>query len=139
MTAAWYPAHVGPSTPALARRIRLVGLDVDGVMTDGGIYLGDVAGAALEFKRYDIQDGLGVFLLRQSGLLVAIVTGRVSRQRASFERRSCARMTFIRMGRRASFRACCESWSGGGYPWPKRRSWVTTIRISPSCERSGFR
>ena len=65
--------------PHVARRIRLVGLDVDGVMTDGGIYLGDVAGAALEFKRYDIQDGLGVFLLRQSGLLVAIVTGRVSR------------------------------------------------------------
>lgn len=65
--------------PGVARRIRLVGLDVDGVMTDGGIYLGDVAGAPLEFKRYDIQDGLGVFLLRQSGLLVAIVTGRVSR------------------------------------------------------------
>ncbi len=65
--------------PEIARRIRLVGLDVDGVMTDGGIYLGDVAGAPLEFKRYDIQDGLGVFLLRQSGLLVAIVTGRVSR------------------------------------------------------------
>lgn len=65
--------------PVLAKRIRLVGLDVDGVMTDGGIYLGDVEGAPLEFKRYDIQDGLGVFLLRQSGLLVAIVTGRVSR------------------------------------------------------------
>lgn len=64
---------------ALARRIRLVGLDVDGVMTDGGIYLGDVDGAPHEFKRYDIQDGLGVFLLRQAGLLVAIVTGRVSR------------------------------------------------------------
>jgi 3-deoxy-D-manno-octulosonate 8-phosphate phosphatase (KDO 8-P phosphatase) len=57
----------------------LVGLDVDGVMTDGGIYLGDVGGTPLELKRYDIQDGLGVFLLRQSGLLVAIVTGRVSR------------------------------------------------------------
>jgi 3-deoxy-D-manno-octulosonate 8-phosphate phosphatase (KDO 8-P phosphatase) len=65
--------------PAIARRIRLVGLDVDGVMTDGGIYLGDVDGAAHEFKRYDIQDGLGVFFLRQAGLLVSIVTGRVSR------------------------------------------------------------
>jgi 3-deoxy-D-manno-octulosonate 8-phosphate phosphatase (KDO 8-P phosphatase) len=64
--------------PALARRIRLVGLDVDGVMTDGGIYLGDVGGAAMEFKRYDIQDGLGVLFLRMAGLHVAIVTGRVS-------------------------------------------------------------
>jgi 3-deoxy-D-manno-octulosonate 8-phosphate phosphatase (KDO 8-P phosphatase) len=64
--------------PALARRIRLVGLDVDGVLTDGGIYLGDVGGTRIEFKRYDIQDGLGVFLLRQAGLMVSIVTGRVS-------------------------------------------------------------
>lgn len=64
--------------PALARRIKLVGLDVDGVLTDGGIYLGDVAGAAMEFKRYDVQDGLGIELLRNVGLKVVIVTGRVS-------------------------------------------------------------
>ena len=64
--------------PELARSIRLVGLDVDGVMTDGGIYLGAVNGAPLEFKRYDIQDGTGIALLRRTGILVAIVTGRVS-------------------------------------------------------------
>jgi 3-deoxy-D-manno-octulosonate 8-phosphate phosphatase (KDO 8-P phosphatase) len=64
--------------PALARSIELVALDVDGVMTDGGIYLGDVDGKRMEFKRYDIQDGLGVSLLRLVGLRVAIVTGRVS-------------------------------------------------------------
>ena len=40
---------------ALARRIKMVGLDVDGVLTDGGIYLGDVDGARIEFKRYDIR------------------------------------------------------------------------------------
>ena len=32
--------------PTLAKRIKLVGLDVDGVLTDGGIYLGDVGGMA---------------------------------------------------------------------------------------------
>ena len=64
--------------PALARRIRIVGIDVDGVMTDGGIYLGDVGGARVEFKRYDIQDGLGVKLLRSAGVRVVILTGRVS-------------------------------------------------------------
>ncbi len=75
--------------PALARRIRVVGLDIDGTLTDGGVYLG--AGAdgdrsiPFEFKRYDIQDGLGVTLLRQAGLKVAIVTGRVS---ASVEQRA---------------------------------------------------
>jgi 3-deoxy-D-manno-octulosonate 8-phosphate phosphatase (KDO 8-P phosphatase) len=64
--------------PEVARRIRVVGLDVDGVMTDGGIYLGSVADAPHEFKRYDIQDGLGIYFLRRAGLRVAFVTGRVS-------------------------------------------------------------
>jgi 3-deoxy-D-manno-octulosonate 8-phosphate phosphatase (KDO 8-P phosphatase) len=62
----------------LARSIRLVGLDVDGVMTDGGIYLGAAGGEPVELKRYEIQDGLGVHLLQRAGLRVAIVTGRVS-------------------------------------------------------------
>lgn len=65
-------------TAALAKRIKLVGLDVDGVLTDGGIYLGDVGGMAQEFKRYDIQDGLGIRFLRASGIKVVIITGRVS-------------------------------------------------------------
>jgi 3-deoxy-D-manno-octulosonate 8-phosphate phosphatase (KDO 8-P phosphatase) len=63
---------------ALARRIRLVVFDVDGVLTDGGVYLGDVNGQRLEFKRYDIQDGLGMKMLQQAGIKVAIITGRVS-------------------------------------------------------------
>ncbi len=69
--------------PALARRIRVVGLDVDGVLTDGGIYLGAVEGAGqgaapFEFKRFDIQDGLGIQLLRACGVQVVVITGRVS-------------------------------------------------------------
>jgi len=63
---------------ALAKRIKLVGLDVDGVLTDGGIYLGDVGGMPQEFKRYDIQDGLGIKFMRASGIKVVIITGRVS-------------------------------------------------------------
>lgn len=72
---------------ALARRIRVVGLDVDGVLTDGGVYLGatrDEAGGMLsepsrmEFKRYDIQDGLGLHLLCLAGVQLVIITGRVS-------------------------------------------------------------
>ncbi len=64
--------------PVVARRIRLVCFDVDGVLTDGGIILGDSAGTRVELKRYDIQDGLGVVLLRQAGLRTAIITGRES-------------------------------------------------------------
>ncbi|HET7632025.1 MAG TPA: HAD family hydrolase [Gemmatimonadaceae bacterium] len=62
----------------LARRIALVALDVDGVLTDGGIYLGAANGQPVELKRYDIQDGLGIHLLQRAGIRVAIITGRVS-------------------------------------------------------------
>src|SRR5688500_10627247 len=62
-----------------AEAIRLVVLDVDGVRTDGGIYLGaDPAGEKVEMKRYEITDGLGIRLLQDAGIGVAIVTGRES-------------------------------------------------------------
>ena len=64
--------------PEVAKRIRLVGLDVDGVMTDGGVFLGTAGQAPVELKRYDIQDGLGIHLLQRARIRVAIVTGRVS-------------------------------------------------------------
>jgi len=64
---------------ALAQRIKLVVLDVDGVLTDGGIVLGDVGGERLELKRYDIQDGIGIKMLQRAGIRVAVVTGRVSK------------------------------------------------------------
>jgi 3-deoxy-D-manno-octulosonate 8-phosphate phosphatase (KDO 8-P phosphatase) len=64
---------------ALARAIRLVILDVDGVLTDGGIYLGATdGGERVELKRFDIQDGLGIRLVQDAGIRVAIVTGRES-------------------------------------------------------------
>ena len=72
------PPNPSPLDEASARRVRLVGIDVDGVLTDGGIYLGSVDGTPLEFKRYEIQDGLGIYFLRRAGIRVAIVTGRVS-------------------------------------------------------------
>jgi 3-deoxy-D-manno-octulosonate 8-phosphate phosphatase (KDO 8-P phosphatase) len=69
--------------PDLARRIRVVGLDVDGVLTDGGVYIGatrsaDEPATPFELKRYDIQDGLGIQLLRKAGIQLVIITGRVS-------------------------------------------------------------
>lgn len=64
---------------SVAKRIRLVVLDVDGVLSDGGIYIGATAsGEAIEMKRYEITDGLGIHLLQTSGVEVAIVTGRES-------------------------------------------------------------
>jgi 3-deoxy-D-manno-octulosonate 8-phosphate phosphatase (KDO 8-P phosphatase) len=58
-----------------AGKIKLLLLDVDGVMTDGGIILG---GGTIEIKRFHVQDGLGITLARQAGLQVGILTSRSS-------------------------------------------------------------
>jgi 3-deoxy-D-manno-octulosonate 8-phosphate phosphatase (KDO 8-P phosphatase) len=56
---------------------------VDGVLTDGGVYLGAVDGRPMEFKRYDIQDGLGIYLMQKAGLRIADHHGPSVRERAS--------------------------------------------------------
>jgi 3-deoxy-D-manno-octulosonate 8-phosphate phosphatase (KDO 8-P phosphatase) len=61
-----------------ARRVRMLGLDVDGVLTDNAIYLGLVNGQRAELKRFDIQDGLGLGLLRGGPIEVVWVSGRPS-------------------------------------------------------------
>ncbi|MBF0162318.1 MAG: hypothetical protein HQL88_08515 [Magnetococcales bacterium] len=58
-----------------AARIRMVALDVDGVLTDGGIYLDD---QGVESKRFYVRDGLGIRLLLQAGLRVGLLTARQS-------------------------------------------------------------
>ena len=55
------------------RRVRLVITDVDGVLTDGGLYYGP-DGECL--KRFCAQDGLGMVLLRKAGIRVAVLSGR---------------------------------------------------------------
>lgn len=63
---------------ARAARIRILALDVDGVLTDNGIWIGPVAGERVELKRFDIQDGLGLRLLRTAGIPVLWLSGRNS-------------------------------------------------------------
>ncbi|MGD8726437.1 MAG: HAD hydrolase family protein [Gemmatimonadales bacterium] len=64
--------------PQLAKRIKVVGFDVDGVMTDGGVYVGTSGGEPVELKRFDILDNVGVKLLRAAGIKVVVISGRVS-------------------------------------------------------------
>lgn len=72
--------HASHTIPAeVARRIRLAVFDVDGVLTDAGVYLGETAGGeVVELKRFDIQDGLGLKLLDGAGVKVVLISGRVS-------------------------------------------------------------
>jgi 3-deoxy-D-manno-octulosonate 8-phosphate phosphatase (KDO 8-P phosphatase) len=63
----------------LAQRIqaiRLIAFDVDGILTDGGLYLTD---SGEEFKRFNSLDGHGLKMLKNSGVELAIITGRTSR------------------------------------------------------------
>lgn len=64
-------------TELLARfkNIKLLVLDVDGVMTNGGLTIGD---DGQEYKTFHAHDGLGMKLLKASGVEMAIITGRTS-------------------------------------------------------------
>ena len=58
------------------RRIRLVVTDVDGVLTDGGMYYDENGG---EWKKFNVRDGAGVALLKLAGLTVGALTGETTR------------------------------------------------------------
>lgn len=59
-----------------AKRIRLIAFDVDGVMTDGTLFLAD---DGQEYKGFNSLDGHGLKMLKASGIELAIITGRSSR------------------------------------------------------------
>ncbi len=58
-----------------AAHIKLLALDVDGVLTDGRLYFSEDGG---ELKTFDTQDGHGIKMLQQSGVVCAIITGRTT-------------------------------------------------------------
>lgn len=74
------PRSLRPSVdPELAREIRLVSLDVDGVLTDGSLWVErSVVGDLAEIRRFHVLDGLGIRLLQQAGIEVALVSGKPS-------------------------------------------------------------
>lgn len=64
-----------PSFKARAKAIRLLILDVDGVLTDGRLVYGP---AGEELKVFHVQDGLAIVGAQSSGLVVAVISGRAS-------------------------------------------------------------
>lgn len=62
-----------PELKEKAARIRLLVLDVDGVLTDGRLYFSENGD---ELKTFDTQDGHGIKMLQQAGIPCAIITGR---------------------------------------------------------------
>ncbi|MEW8026818.1 MAG: 3-deoxy-manno-octulosonate-8-phosphatase KdsC [Candidatus Thiodiazotropha sp.] len=60
---------------AKASGVKLVIFDVDGVLTDGGLFLGD---DGQEYKSFNSRDGHGMKMLQKSGVVIGIITGRTS-------------------------------------------------------------
>ena len=58
-----------------AKRIKLLIFDVDGVLTNGGLFIGD---DGQEYKAFNSKDGHGMKMLQNSGVKIAIITGRTS-------------------------------------------------------------
>jgi 3-deoxy-D-manno-octulosonate 8-phosphate phosphatase (KDO 8-P phosphatase) len=68
------PTRISPSLRLRLKRVKLFLCDVDGVLTDGSIFIG----GEREFKRFNIRDGLGLVLARRAGLKVGWVSARPS-------------------------------------------------------------
>ena len=60
----------------LAKNVKLLILDVDGVLTDNGLYLDD---KGIESKRFNVVDGMGIWLAHKAGIKVALISGRPSK------------------------------------------------------------
>jgi 3-deoxy-D-manno-octulosonate 8-phosphate phosphatase (KDO 8-P phosphatase) len=68
------PAKISSSIRQRLKRIKLFLCDVDGVLTDGSIFIG----GERELKRFNIRDGLGIVCARRAGLKVGWVSARPS-------------------------------------------------------------
>jgi 3-deoxy-D-manno-octulosonate 8-phosphate phosphatase (KDO 8-P phosphatase) len=66
---------VSPDAAAKAAKVRLLTVDVDGVLTDGSLYYGPNGDFA---KRFSVRDGLGIGLAKAGGVSIALVTGKES-------------------------------------------------------------
>ena len=69
------PSRLPGPVRARLRPIRLLVLDVDGVLTDGGLVYGP---GGEELKQFSVRDGLGIRLLRAGGIEVGVITGRAT-------------------------------------------------------------
>jgi 3-deoxy-D-manno-octulosonate 8-phosphate phosphatase (KDO 8-P phosphatase) len=89
-------SKISPALRKRASRIRILLMDVDGTMTDGGVtLLSQPDGTALEIKTFDAHDGQGLTLAHTAGLRTGCITGRESA--ALLRRAHEMKMEFIYM------------------------------------------
>lgn len=80
-----------------AAKIKVLLMDVDGVLTDGRLYyITDYEGKAQEFKAFNSHDGLGLHFLNYAGIKTGVISGRVSF--STEERARILKMTYVYQG-----------------------------------------
>jgi 3-deoxy-D-manno-octulosonate 8-phosphate phosphatase (KDO 8-P phosphatase) len=88
---------MNPELRARAAKIKLLLMDVDGVLTNGRIYFApDAAGNMVETKGFDSQDGIALQWLRWKGLRTGVISGRDSP--ATVERARQLKMDYVYQG-----------------------------------------
>lgn len=86
-----------PSVTELAAQVRLLLMDVDGVLTDGTVYgIPGPGGNIVETKGFDTQDGIALQWLSWKGFVTGVISGRISP--ATEERARQCNMTYVYQG-----------------------------------------
>lgn len=84
----------------IATKIKLLILDVDGVLTDNTLYIND---NGEEIKRFNVSDGLGISLALSAGIEIALISGR--RSKATAHRASDLKIKHLYLGERNKIKA----------------------------------
>lgn len=93
------------------RRVKLLLCDVDGVLTDGGVYVG----GEREVKRFHVHDGQGLKLLQRAGILVGFISSRPST--ATSARAAELRIDFLHQEKGSKVAAVESIFANTGLGW----------------------
>ena len=116
-----------------AQDVRLAFFDVDGVLTDGGVYFSE-HGETL--KRFSILDGYGLKLLRLAGIVPAVITGRDSKPLRL--RLEALGITHVRYGTEDKLPAAQAMLAALGLPWSQAAAIGDDWPDLPVLTRVGF-
>ncbi|MDB5946762.1 MAG: Phosphatase kdsC [Ramlibacter sp.] len=116
-----------------AQGVRVAFFDVDGVLTDGGLYLSD-QGESL--KRFHILDGLGLKLLQRAGITPAVITGRDSAPLRA--RLAALGIDHVHYGTEDKLPAAQATLSALGLDWPQAAAIGDDWPDLPVLRRSAF-
>ncbi|WKB37177.1 HAD hydrolase family protein [Terrilactibacillus sp. S3-3] len=117
----------------LKKKIKLIVLDVDGVLTNGQLFIGT---DGTEYKSFHCQDGLGITLAKYAGIKFAIITGRKSR--AVSIRAEELGIDFIYQGVNAKLEKLDELLAELGYNYKEVCYIGDDLNDLPILERIGF-